>query len=144
MAIANNTRYLPLQPISESPVLGGRIASRSFAPRVIGISVRNIDDQNMDAPKFLLPPVRQVLTTCRQLSDAPTVVGRAGRISFPEAHCTTWVLMWESGVRGKQSFLRSWSVQQGGLRWPDLFIQIPLRAFGAGYSLCPRSGRNQA
>ena len=106
--------------------------------------MRNIDDQNMDAPKFLLPPVRQVLTTCRQLSDAPTVVGGAGCISFPKAHCTTWVPIWESAVRGKQSFLRCWSVQQGALRWPDLFIQIPLRAFGAGYSLCPRSGRNQA
>jgi len=34
-----------------------------FRPDVIGISVRNIDDQNMADPTFLLPPVRQVVTT---------------------------------------------------------------------------------
>lgn len=56
-----------------------------FRPEVIGISVRNIDDQNMDPPKFLLPPVRQVLATCRQLCDAPTVLGGAGYSIFPES-----------------------------------------------------------
>ena len=30
-------------------------ASKSFVLGVVGISVRNVDDQNMDAPKFLLP-----------------------------------------------------------------------------------------
>jgi len=56
-----------------------------FRPEVIGLSVRNIDDQNMDAPKFLLPPVRQVLAICRQLCDAPTVLGGAGYSIFPES-----------------------------------------------------------
>lgn len=56
-----------------------------FRPEVIGISVRNIDDQNMDAPKFLLPPVRRVLAICRQLCDAPTVIGGAGYSIFPES-----------------------------------------------------------
>jgi radical SAM superfamily enzyme YgiQ (UPF0313 family) len=52
-------------------------------PEVIGISVRNIDDQNMADPKFLLPPVREVVKTCRCLSDAPIVVGGAGYSIFP-------------------------------------------------------------
>jgi hypothetical protein len=38
-----------------------------FRPEVVGISVRNIDDQNMADPKFLLPPVREVVKTCRSL-----------------------------------------------------------------------------
>ena len=56
-----------------------------FRPDVIGISVRNIDDQNMADPKFLLPPVREVVATCRGLCDAPIVVGGAGYSIFPES-----------------------------------------------------------
>ena len=56
-----------------------------FRPEVIGISVRNIDDQNMADPKFLLPPVREVVATCRGLCDAPIVVGGAGYSIFPES-----------------------------------------------------------
>ena len=54
-----------------------------FRPEVIGISVRNIDDQNMASPKFLLPPVREVVETCRSLCDAPIIVGGAGYSIFP-------------------------------------------------------------
>ena len=54
-----------------------------FRPEVIGISVRNIDDQNMADPKFLLPPVREVVATCRTLSEAPIVIGGAGYSIFP-------------------------------------------------------------
>ena len=56
-----------------------------FGPEVIGISVRNIDDQNMADPKFLLPPVREVVKTCRRLCDAPIIVGGAGYSIFPES-----------------------------------------------------------
>jgi radical SAM superfamily enzyme YgiQ (UPF0313 family) len=58
---------------------------QEFHPEVIGISVRNIDDQNMAGPKFLLPPVQEVVSTCRGLSDAPIVVGGAGYSIFPES-----------------------------------------------------------
>jgi radical SAM superfamily enzyme YgiQ (UPF0313 family) len=54
-----------------------------FRPEVIGISVRNIDDQNMADPKFLLPAVRDVVATCRSACDAPIVVGGAGYSIFP-------------------------------------------------------------
>jgi len=56
-----------------------------FRPEVIGISVRNIDDQNMADPKFLLPPVREVVKTCRSLCEAPIIVGGAGYSIFPES-----------------------------------------------------------
>jgi radical SAM superfamily enzyme YgiQ (UPF0313 family) len=55
-----------------------------FRPEVIGISVRNIDDQNMADPKFLLPPVREVVKICRSLCDAPIILGGAGYSIFPE------------------------------------------------------------
>jgi radical SAM superfamily enzyme YgiQ (UPF0313 family) len=59
--------------------------AEGFRPEVIGISVRNIDDQNMADPKFLLPPVREVVRTCRNLSVAPIIVGGAGYSIFPSS-----------------------------------------------------------
>ena len=56
-----------------------------FRPDVIGISVRNVDDQNMVDPRFLLSPVREVVATCRSRCDAPIVLGGAGYSIFPES-----------------------------------------------------------
>ena len=54
-----------------------------FSPDVIGISVRNIDDQVMETPNFLLDKVKTVVNECRSLSDAPIVLGGAGYSIFP-------------------------------------------------------------
>lgn len=62
-----------------------RDAIASFNPEVVGISVRNVDNQSMADPKFLLEPVRETVALCRSLSDAPTVVGGAAFSIFPEA-----------------------------------------------------------
>jgi radical SAM superfamily enzyme YgiQ (UPF0313 family) len=62
-----------------------REAIAGFGPDVIGISVRNIDDQNMANPRFLLPPVREVVAICRNLSRAPIVLGGPGYSIFPES-----------------------------------------------------------
>jgi len=70
-----------------------------FRPEVIGTSVRNIDDQNMADPKFLLPPVREVVKTCRSLCDAPIIVGGAGYSIFPES--TLRYLGADMGIRGE-------------------------------------------
>ncbi len=58
---------------------------KDLRPQAIGISVRNIDDQNMDAPQFLLQPARRVVAICQELCDAPIVVGGAGYSIFPES-----------------------------------------------------------
>ncbi len=65
------------------PSLKGAV--RGFRPDVIGISVRNIDDQNMENPRFLLDPVRKVVGICRSLSEAKVVVGGAGYSIFPRS-----------------------------------------------------------
>jgi len=70
-----------------------------FRPEVIGTSVRNIDDQNMADPKFLLPPVREVVATCRSLCNAPIVVGGAGYSIFPESALR--YLGADMGIRGE-------------------------------------------
>jgi radical SAM superfamily enzyme YgiQ (UPF0313 family) len=55
------------------------------APEAIGISVRNIDDQNRQNPVFLLEKVRDVVNQCRSESTAPIILGGAGYSLFPDA-----------------------------------------------------------
>ena len=62
-----------------------RAAIASFDPEIIGISVRNVDDQNMEKPRFLLNQVKEVVTACRNLSGARIVLGGAGYSIFPES-----------------------------------------------------------
>jgi len=56
-----------------------------FNPEIIGISVRNIDDQMMENPKFLLAGVKDVVRSCREFSGATIVLGGAGYSIFPQA-----------------------------------------------------------
>jgi radical SAM superfamily enzyme YgiQ (UPF0313 family) len=59
-------------------------AVKGFIPEVIGVSVRNIDDQVMEHPKFLLDSVKTVISQCRRISNAPIVLGGAGYSIFPQ------------------------------------------------------------
>jgi radical SAM superfamily enzyme YgiQ (UPF0313 family) len=70
-----------------------------FRPEVIGVSVRNIDDQNMADPKFLLPAAKDVVDACRRLSGAPIVLGGAGYSIFPER--ALHYLGADMGIRGE-------------------------------------------
>jgi radical SAM superfamily enzyme YgiQ (UPF0313 family) len=54
-------------------------------PECIGISVRNIDDQNIGTKNFLLDKVKEVVAICRDLTDAPIVLGGAGYSMYPES-----------------------------------------------------------
>ncbi|RII27761.1 MAG: B12-binding domain-containing radical SAM protein [Geobacter sp.] len=58
---------------------------QKFKPRVIGISVRNVDNQQMAETRFLLEPIRDMVASCRSFSDATIVLGGAGFSIFPEA-----------------------------------------------------------
>jgi radical SAM superfamily enzyme YgiQ (UPF0313 family) len=54
-------------------------------PDIIGVSVRNIDDQNRKHPTFFLDKVKETIASCRRLSQAPIVLGGAGYSIFPKA-----------------------------------------------------------
>ena len=71
----------------------------TFCPDVIGISVRNVDDQNMQNPRFLLEETRTVIKICRANSSAPIVLGGAGYSLFPDAMLT--FLQADYGVAGE-------------------------------------------
>jgi radical SAM superfamily enzyme YgiQ (UPF0313 family) len=62
-----------------------REAITSLGPEIIGISVRNIDDQNMAEPRFLLDQVKKVVAECRKSSRVPIVLGGAGYSIFPQS-----------------------------------------------------------
>ncbi len=70
----------------------GRAATRrliaAFDPGAIGISVRNIDDQCRENPRFLLEPVRDIVDECRSCTAAPIIVGGAGYSIFPRETLT--------------------------------------------------------
>lgn len=61
-----------------------RKAIADFHPDLIGVSVRNIDDQTMAPPHFMLPSVKRVVGQIRKLTDAPIVLGGAGYSIFPK------------------------------------------------------------
>lgn len=76
-------RFLDLMGAEDwRPLLGE--ALDEFAPEVIGISIRNIDDQDSQNPRFLLEEARAVVAFCRAKTDAPVVLGGAGYSIFPE------------------------------------------------------------
>jgi radical SAM superfamily enzyme YgiQ (UPF0313 family) len=74
-------------------------AVRAFDPQVIGVSIRNIDDQVSTGPAFLLDRAKPVVDTCKRLSDAPVVLGGAGYSMFPESALT--FLDADMGIQGE-------------------------------------------
>jgi radical SAM superfamily enzyme YgiQ (UPF0313 family) len=87
-----------------SAVLANAIAESQ--PEAIGISVRNIDDQSMQTPRFLLDPVKEVVAGCRRLSGAPVILGGAGFSIFPQSALT--YLGADMGIcgEGEQAFVQ--------------------------------------
>jgi radical SAM superfamily enzyme YgiQ (UPF0313 family) len=69
-----------------------------LSPDAIGISVRNIDDQSYQAPRFLLEQVKPVIAECRSGSSAPIILGGAGYSLFPDAALT--YLKADLGIEG--------------------------------------------
>jgi radical SAM superfamily enzyme YgiQ (UPF0313 family) len=76
-----------------------RAALVRFFPHIIGVSVRNIDDQAMSKPRFLLDAVRDVISECRNVSAAPIVLGGAGYSMFP--HSVLAYLGADMGIQGE-------------------------------------------
>ncbi len=67
------------------PKSGIGTSIEDYRPNLIGISVRNIDNQNLLQPRFMLAAVREVIASCHSLSDAPIILGGAGYSIFPQS-----------------------------------------------------------
>lgn len=69
---------------AENPESEVRRVIREFQPEAIGLSVRNIDDQRMRNPRFLLDQAREAVAWCRASSTAPIILGGAGFSILPQ------------------------------------------------------------
>ncbi|MGA1840635.1 MAG: lipid biosynthesis B12-binding/radical SAM protein [bacterium] len=57
----------------------------SFAPEIVGISIRNVDNLTYPSPVFYLPFIKQVVEFIKTGSEARIVVGGSGYSVFPGA-----------------------------------------------------------
>ena len=80
----HEVKFLDLLPIKDHHAAVEE-AIHCFQPEVIGVSVRNIDNQSMDQARFLLDQAKEVVRLCREFSAAPIVLGGAGYSIFPES-----------------------------------------------------------
>ena len=76
-----------------------RESTEAFQPDIIGISVRNIDDQSMVDTQFLLDQVKGVVTDCRDNTEVPIILGGAGYSMYPES--TLAYLEADMGIKGE-------------------------------------------
>jgi len=83
----------------QQPEVRVQAAIEKLQPQVIGIAVRNIDDQSMENTRFLLPEVREVVMACRRYSSAPIILGGAGYSIFPESVLA--YLHADAGIQGE-------------------------------------------
>ncbi len=90
---------------SDEPVRDTLEMIAAFKPQCIGLSIRNIDNQDMFASEFYLPPLRELVRAIREETDAPVVLGGAGFTIFP-LECLEFLDL-EVGVvgEGEETFL---------------------------------------
>ncbi len=94
---------------------------QKIQPDIIGISVRNIDDQVSLQPRFLLEPVKSIIATCRQNSEAQIVLGGAGYSIFPK-HALSYLAA-DMGIQGEGE--QSFAMLLDGIENNDDLSNIP-------------------
>lgn len=101
--------------ISEDPEADVIKAVRSARPQCIGLSVRNIDNQDMHDPDFYLPQVTEIVRIIRSETAAPVVLGGAG-FSINPLECLDYLDL-EMGIvgEGERSFVELLRRLEGGI-----------------------------
>ena len=110
------------------PLAQVKAAIESLRPDVIGISVRNIDDQSMENTRFLLQEVKDIVAACRAHSQALIILGGAGYSISPESVLT--FLGADAGIQGEGETIFPSLLEklQKGLRLPEISgIYLPGR-----------------
>ncbi len=90
---------------SQEPTADAVERIRAFEPECIGLSIRNIDDQDKYAGEFFLPAAREVVHAIKSETGAPIVLGGAGFTIFP-LECLDYMDL-ETGIvgEGEQPFV---------------------------------------
>lgn len=80
----HSVRLLDLMFIRQ-PLVAVEAAVMEFQPDVVGLSVRNIDNNDMGNPVFFLDDLQRIVETVRARTDAPIILGGAALGVMPEA-----------------------------------------------------------
>ena len=97
-----------------------RASISSFAPDVVGLSVRNVDNANMLRPVSYLPGVRELVAEVRRVSAAPVVLGGSGTSLMPEAVLRRVAADAIIVSDGEVSFLRLLEAIASGEPWTEI------------------------
>jgi radical SAM superfamily enzyme YgiQ (UPF0313 family) len=84
---------------SEDPTGDTLESIRSFKPDCIGLSIRNIDNQDRHASEFYLPAARDIADAIKSETGVPVVLGGAGFTIFP-LECLEYMSL-EMGIVGE-------------------------------------------
>ena len=68
----------------QDPHAAIRSEIRRSRPDVVGVSVRNIDNNDMRAPVFFIPTLRTLIDVVREATDAPVILGGGALSVMPE------------------------------------------------------------
>ena len=80
----HDVEFLDLMQVQDPQAAASKII-QEFQPQVIGLSVRNVDDQSMADTKFFLCEVKELALLLKRLANVPIVLGGAGYSIFPSA-----------------------------------------------------------
>jgi len=83
VAAKHEVQILDLNPTEDNAPIGAAI--QAFAPDVIGLSLRNIDNTDATDVAGFVGQYREVVAAIRTASDAPLVLGGGGFTIFPAA-----------------------------------------------------------
>jgi radical SAM superfamily enzyme YgiQ (UPF0313 family) len=106
--------------------------TRDFRPDCIGLSLRNIDNQDMHASEFYPPAAKEVADAIRSETDAPVVLGGAGFTIFP-LECLEYMGV-EMGIvgEGEKSFVELLARLEAGAEVDDM-AGLALRRGGVSW-----------
>lgn len=129
-AAGHEVRGLDLM-FSDDPCSDVALAVREFSPHCVGLSIRNIDNQDMHSTEFYLPPLRQIIASIRAETEAPVVTGGSGFSIFP-IECMEYLDL-EMGVvgEGEEAFPLLLGCLETGSD-PSLVGGVALRQNGRG------------
>jgi hypothetical protein len=119
----HEVRVLDLCFAGRHAVKNLRTSISAFAPDVVGLSVRNVDNANMLRPASYLPGVRELVAAVRLVSTAPVVVGGSGASLMPEAvlrHVEADAIIVSDGERSFLLLLEALASGQGSTNIPGV------------------------
>ncbi|MGD0657812.1 MAG: radical SAM protein [Syntrophorhabdales bacterium] len=121
----HEVRVLDLLDVADvSEGISGLI--RNWRPEVVGVSLRNIDDQSMASSRSFVDECNDVIEQVKRVSDAPVVLGGAGYSIFPEValeRSRADMGIWGEGEEGFRLLLERIEARQPLTGVPGLFVR---------------------